>query len=75
MRLTELHNGNQAKIIGLEGGQELLRKLRTIGIREGKIVKLITTHPMNGPIVIDIEGEQIALGRGMARQIMIEVCG
>ena len=75
MNLTELHNGRTAKIVGLEGGKGLRRKLRTIGIREGKMVKLVTTHPIGGPIVIKIEGEQVAIGRGMAKRIMIEVSG
>ena len=75
MYLTDLRNGRTAKIVGLEGGKGFRRKLRTIGIREGKMVKLVTTHPIGGPIVIDVEGEQVAIGRGMAKRIMIEVSG
>jgi ferrous iron transport protein A len=75
IRLSDLSNGKIGKIIGLNGGQGLRRKLRTIGIREGKLVKLVTAQPIGGPIVIDIDGEQIAIGRGMAQKIMIEVSG
>lgn len=75
IRLSELTNGKKAKIVSLNGGHGLRRKLRNIGIREGKLVKLITSQPIGGPIVIDIEGEQVAIGRGMARKIMIEVSG
>jgi ferrous iron transport protein A len=71
--LSELTNGKKGKIIELNGGLGLRRKLRTIGIREGKYVKLVTSQPIGGPIVIDIDGEQIAIGRGMAQKIMIEV--
>ena len=74
-RLSELTNGKKGKIIGLDGGHGLRRKLRTIGIREGKLVTLVTAQPIGGPIVIDIEGEQVAIGRGMAQKIMIEVSG
>jgi len=75
INLSELSNGKKAKIVGLNGGHGLRRKLRTIGIREGKLVKIVTTQPIGGPIVIDIEGEQVAIGRGMARKIMIEISG
>ena len=64
--MTDLTNGKAAKIIGLIGGYGFQRKLRNIGIREGKIVKIVTVHPIGGPIVISLEGEQVAIGRGMA---------
>jgi ferrous iron transport protein A len=75
IKLSELTNGKKAKIISLDGGQDLRRKLRTIGIREGKLVKLVTAQPIGGPMVINIDGEQVAIGRGMAQKIMIEVSG
>jgi len=43
-----------------------------MGLMEGKIVKVIAAQPARGPFVIDVEGTQIAIGRGMARHILIQ---
>ncbi len=71
--LTHLKIGQKANIIRLEGGQGFQRNVRSRGIREGKILKVVTRHPIGGPIVIEIDGRKTALGRGMAKRIIIEV--
>ena len=40
---------------------------------EGKNVTVISLHPLRGPIIIKIERMRIALGRGMASKIIVEV--
>lgn len=62
----------KAKIISLKGGNRFLRKLRLLGIKEGKIVKILTVQPFYGPLVIEVERNKIALGREMARRIFVE---
>ncbi len=49
------------------------RDLRTMGVREGKMVEIQSKQPMGGPIVIKIDNMTITLGRGMARKILVEV--
>jgi ferrous iron transport protein A len=70
--LTMLLPGEEAKIVALGQGAGRQHHFRRIGLREGKIVKVIATQPGRGPIVIDVEGTQIAIGRGMAQQILIQ---
>ncbi len=71
--ITSLRVGSVAKIVALQGqGSSFQRKLRTMGIREGKSLKVVAAYPLAGPIVIDIEGRQITLGRGIARRIVVE---
>lgn len=70
--LTTLFPAERAKIISLGHGIRRQRHLRTMGLMEGKIVKIIAAQPARGPFVIDIEGTQIAIGRGMARHILIQ---
>ncbi|MHC1610907.1 MAG: FeoA family protein [Candidatus Methanospirareceae archaeon] len=70
--LTSLLPGERAKIIGLKGGRGRERHFRTMGLMEGKIVRVIAAQPARGPVVIDVEGTQIAIGRGMARHILIQ---
>lgn len=63
-----------AQITALLGqGCSFQRKLRTMGIREGKKLKVVAVHPFAGPLVLDIDGRQITLGRSIAQRIMVRV--
>ena len=57
----------------MEGGFGFQRNMRSRGIREGKIVEVITRQPIGGPIVISIEDRKTAIGRGMAQKIIVEM--
>lgn len=71
--LTQLKTGQKAEILRLEGGLGFQKNVRSRGIREGKILEVVTRHPFSGPIVIEIDGRETAIGRGMARRIVVEV--
>jgi len=44
-----------------------------MGIREGVRLKVVAVHPFAGPLVVEIAGRQITLGRGIAQRIMVRV--
>ncbi|HNY35219.1 MAG TPA: FeoA family protein [Methanothrix soehngenii] len=70
--ITSLRAGTVAQITTLLGqGCSFQRKLRTMGIREGKKLKVVAIHPFAGPMVLDIDGRQITLGRSIAQRIMV----
>lgn len=73
MVVTDLQEDVSAKVIELHGGIGLQNQLRSIGIREGKIISLVTIHPFKGPVVIKVDGEMITLGRGLASRIVVEI--
>ena len=65
--ITSLRAGTVAQITTLLGqGCSFQRKLRTMGIREGKMLKIVAIQPFAGPLVLDIEGREITLGRSIA---------
>ena len=70
--LSMLGMGKIAKIKYLLGGMGLQRKIRSLGIRIGKKVRVVSSQPFRGPIVIEVDGMRIAIGRGMANQIIVE---
>jgi ferrous iron transport protein A len=69
--LVNLPVGRKAKVIELQGGWGMQRHLSSLGVRPGKIVRKITSQPMGGPIMVEIEGARVAIGRGMAARIII----
>lgn len=56
----------------LNGGRGFIRRLGTRGIQVGKHIKLIVKQP-GGPLVVESEGCQMTMGRGMARKVIVEV--
>jgi len=71
--LSSLKPNQSGKIVRIEGGYGLQRKLRTLGIREEKKVKMVARQPIKGPVVIEIDNRQTTIGRGMANKIIIEI--
>lgn len=70
--LLDTEKGKEVKIVGSMGGQELQRKMESLNIRKGKHVKKVATQPLNGPVVISVDGQQIAIGRGICSKIHVE---
>ena len=71
MTLMNLPVGTKAQIIGLRGGFKMQRHLISLGILPGKIIQKIVTQPIGGPIIVEVERIRIAIGRGIARRIIV----
>ena len=49
------------------------KKFESIGIRKGRRMRKIACQPFGGPVVIEVDGSKISLGRGIAAKIEVEV--
>jgi ferrous iron transport protein A len=70
--LSQLPTNRRAKIINIEGGHGLIRKLWIMGIRKNQTIRIISKQPFRGPITIEVCRCQMTLGQGMAQKIMVE---
>ena len=70
--ITKIEQGKKATIIRLNGGHTFKRRLQTMGIREGKVIEVVTRHPFGGPLVVEVEGRKTTIGRGMPQRIIVE---
>ena len=70
--LTRMRKGERGKIVDIQGGWGLLRKMETLGIKQGTEIVKVSSQLMRGPITIRIGNTQVAIGFGMARKIMVE---
>lgn len=68
--ITSLETGTTAVILKLEGGYMFQKKMGAIGIREQKTLRIVAKYPFNGPVVIEIDGRELTLGRHMAEHII-----
>jgi ferrous iron transport protein A len=72
--ITCLEQGTEATVVRfIDPGTSFQRRLRTLGIREGKSLKIVAIHPFAGPLVVEVDGREITIGRGIAQRIIAEV--
>jgi ferrous iron transport protein A len=69
--LFDLKSGKKATIKRLKGGEEFRKKLASLNIRAGKTIRKITTQPLQGPVVIEIDNTEATIGMEMAKKIVV----
>ncbi|NMC89954.1 MAG: ferrous iron transport protein A, partial [Methanomicrobiales archaeon] len=52
--LLDLDPGMCGTVTRFAGTPGFVRKLRTIGIREGKTLTVVARHPLGGPVVVEV---------------------
>jgi len=70
--LAEAKKGEALKVVELRGGQQFRQKLSSIGVRPGKILTVADIMPLCGPVVVTVDGRDIAIGRKMAERIFVK---
>jgi len=70
--LAGMNEGDEGKILKIANGINFKIRLENLGVRIGKEIKVISKQPY-GPITIEIEQHQIAIGREMAGKIYVEI--
>ena len=65
-------SGNKIRLIGFETGSDLEGKLRQLGILPGDLARVLRHAPLGGPVLIEINGREIALGERIASKVLIE---
>ena len=71
--LTQMQPGEAGIVKEIQGGQGLVRKLESMGIRPQKQITKVSSHFWRGPQTVEVDNIQIAVGFGMARKILVEV--
>ena len=72
MLLSELKIGKTGKIKRLADGKRFQAKMISLGVRVGKAIKVTSSHRFGGPVTVEIDNMEIAIGRGMAEKIIVE---
>jgi ferrous iron transport protein A len=72
MTLDGVEVNKKVEVVEIRGGWGIRQRLYQMGIHQGDKITVKRSGIMNGPILIKIHGVEVALGRGMARKILIE---
>lgn len=70
--LTNLARGQRATVLQLEGGRGLVNRLNALGILPGKKITKVSAMLMRGPVTVEVDRAQLAIGFGMARKIIVK---
>jgi ferrous iron transport protein A len=61
------------KVTALNGGKNLRARLAQYGLFPGDCLRVLRAAPMKGPLLVEVNGREIALGRGVAEKILVEM--
>jgi ferrous iron transport protein A len=71
--LLQISPGFTVRVIDVEGGKNLRSKLKQYGIYPGDCLRLLRKAPLGGPLLVECNEREIALGRGIADKIIVEL--
>ncbi|MDK2781755.1 MAG: ferrous iron transport protein [Archaeoglobi archaeon] len=72
MPLSEVGEGRRVRIVACNAPPGQRRRLMNLGLIPGEIVKVLKSAAFHGPILIEVDGREIALGRGIASRVIVE---
>lgn len=50
-----------------------IKRLTDLGLTPGTPIKVVKSAPFNGPLEVSVRGSTLAIGRGMAHRILVDV--
>jgi ferrous iron transport protein A len=74
--LADLPQGEKCTVVLAAGGHGMVRRLAEMGLTPGTEVRVVRSALMHGPIEVSVRGVSLALGRGIARRVLVKrLCG
>jgi len=79
--LTALRDGETGVVASIKAGHGrgwgrgwgFEKRLMELGLTPGTTVTVVKSAPFHGPLEILVRGSRLALGRGMAERILVEI--
>jgi Fur family ferric uptake transcriptional regulator len=68
--LCDAEAGEFLCIRGLDGGDEMRRRMTDMGLNVGSEVEVLSSG--GGPVVVVSKGSRLALGRGLSEKVLVE---
>lgn len=68
--LADMGSCEKGTVSLIDTGMRLYNRLASMGISDGTELKVVLNRK-SGPVIVDVEGNRLAIGRGMAGKIYI----
>jgi Fe2+ transport system protein FeoA len=72
MPLAMVAPGEEVRLIAIRGGRRMRKRLAELGLNPGLTVRVVQRDG-HGPLILAVKDSRLALGRGMAHKIMVEL--
>ena len=73
MKLLHAPLNTQVKFFSIENTPSLMVKLNQYGLYQGDSLRVVRAAPLGGPLLVQVNGREIALGREIADKIIVEI--
>ena len=87
LRLSDLRDGESGVVISIGTrrgrdrgdagrvgrGWKFRKRLEDMGLTPGTEVTVVRSAPFRGPLEVSVRGSKLAIGRGMAERIFVEI--
>ena len=70
--LAQMKIGQSGTVVQIQGGYGMVNRLSALGVRPGRRITKVSSMFMRGPITIQVDRAQVAIGLGMAKKIIVE---
>jgi len=71
MTLFQANSGQKLSVVDVLGGPGLRRRLAQLGILPGTHLQVVRHAAFGGPLLVDVEGRVIAIGKGIAAKVLV----
>jgi len=72
MTLYRNRENDRVRIVGITGSISVKRMLSDLGIRAGDTIRITRNAPFGGPVLIERNSMELALGKEIAECILVE---
>ena len=73
MTLLQAPLNTKVKFFSIENTPSLMAKLNQYGLYQGDSLCVVRAAPLGGPLLVQVNGREIALGREIADKIIVEI--
>ncbi len=69
--LRDLPNGSLGRIAEMPAKDGCAERLEALGLRIGKVVEKVSGMPFHGPVTLQLDGRQIAIGWKISSFVLV----
>ncbi|MFW6056121.1 MAG: FeoA family protein [Chloroflexota bacterium] len=71
--LAVMRPGQRGVVADVRGGHRMVERLAALGVRPGKRITKVSSMLLGGPVTIEVDRAQVAIGHRTATRILIDV--
>ena len=71
MSLAMANRNEELRVLQVGHGERFKKRLSDMGIYKDSLVRIVK-NDIPGPLIIEVKGSQLIIGRGQAQKIMVD---